>query len=346
MPNQRDLFLSLLRIVRDNMDHVIPASVLGRLGMDRAFCDNYAEPSVPNLPDGAAEYLQYSNPRLKELKERYSQLNLDVLTPSRWTAEYVAADLPLERFRGDCALVWQQRDLNLPSAYALTYYYLCASGHESLLRSLTEDDLFGPYTLIIDGEYVSRDRLDSLCEILFLDQFLRIGNHKEMRVLDIGSGYGRLAHRLVQAFDNTCVLCADVIPEAAFLCEYYLGVRQVSDRAQIIAVDEIDRRLADTHVDVAVNIHSFSECPARAIVWWLELLKSHAVPYLMIVPNPEYHGGTQLLSSERGPERKNFMPIVTDAGYHLVAMEPKFREVNAQRFGITPTHYFMFKFGG
>ena len=63
----------------------------------------------------------------------------------------------------------------------------------------------------IDGMLVSRDLLDSINELTFLDDELGIAQ-RNMTILDIGAGYGRLAHRATTAFENLTYLCTDAIP--------------------------------------------------------------------------------------------------------------------------------------
>jgi SAM-dependent methyltransferase len=321
--------------------------ILARVGIDQRFISQYHKPEDPNLPAAARAFLTPTNERLRDLKVRYARLRCDAVQHSQWSEEFVKSELPLQRFRGDCAFIWQKKDFNLPCTYVLTYYYLMTQGYGDLLRRSTEDDHFGVYSMVVDGEVITRDRLDSVCEIAFLRRLTSPPPSRELRVLDIGSGYGRLAQRLVQSSDNVVVYCVDAIAEASFLCEYYLRFRGVQDRAQVIPLTAVEDRFESLDIDLAINVHSFSECTLASISWWISLLKKHHVRYLFIVPNSGYaagdHGGTQLLSTERNLGHLDFIPVLNGAGYRLIAMEPKFREPALQRFGVSPTHYFLFE---
>jgi hypothetical protein len=66
--------------------------------------------------------------------------------------------------------------------------------------------------------------------------------------------------------------------------------------------------------DVCVNIHSFAECSVDAIRWWMERVAEREIPWLLIVPN----NPPELLSTELDGTHRDFMPLVTDAGYELV----------------------------
>jgi putative sugar O-methyltransferase len=164
---------------------------------------------------------------------------------------------------------------------------------------------------------VSRDLLDSVAELAFLDDELGISERKTT-ILDIGAGYGRLAHRATTAFANVRCLCTDAVPLSTFLSSFYLGLRAVGDRATVVPLDRIAETLEATRIDVAVNIHSFSECPISAIIWWLDLLAENAVDHLMIVPNTE----GRLLSKERNAPRIDFMPLVQARGFELLRTRP------------------------
>ena len=78
--------------------------------------------------------------------------------------------------------------------------------------------------------------------------------------------------------------CVDAIPESTFVCDYYLNYRGVTDTAVTVPLD----RLADLdreQIDLAVNIHSFSEMPLAAIDSWLGWLAGHGVGHLLLTPN-------------------------------------------------------------
>ena len=161
---------------------------------------------------------------------------------SVWSDDHVRRDLPLDRFRDDCGFVWQRRVFNLPVTYLLTWLYLESQVHGELLRHLGEDDLFGCQVTTLGEHRMSRDLLDSLCEIAFLERMS--GGLDGKRILDIGAGYGRLAHRLVCARPSIGrIPCADEIPESSFLCEFYLRFRGVDHRATTVPLPLIDDEL-------------------------------------------------------------------------------------------------------
>lgn len=286
----------------------------------------------------AAAWLVPDHPRLRELQERYARFDPAVTTPALWTEGHVSPD-DLRHFRGDNAYVWQLRGPNMNvMAYALAAYYAQSIDRRGLLDRLGEDDAFGNHTFVVGGRVVSRDLLDSIFEIYFLDRHLRLFDTPGLTVLDIGAGYGRLAHRMLQAVPGLgAYLCTDAFPASSFLCEYYLRFRGVADRGAVVPLDEVERVLAGRRVDLAVNIHSFSECRLPAIEWWVSRLARHRVRWLMIVPNPAE------LATNDG---EDFGRIIEGHGYRRIAQEPMYGDPVVQEYAINPSQYYLFELGG
>jgi SAM-dependent methyltransferase len=188
-----------------------------------------------------------------------------------------------------------------------------------LLSHLAEDGAFGCWTFRYPGHPIySRDLLESVNEIGFLERELELGERDRFSVLDIGAGYGRMAHRMATAYPNLSdYCCVDAIADASFLCEYYLRERGCSPPARSLPLDEVDS-LAPGQFDLAINIHSFPECTFQAIAWWLELVARLEIPQLLIIPNEP----GQLLSLEADGTRRDFGPLVEKAGYRLRLTEP------------------------
>ncbi|GAI98837.1 unnamed protein product, partial [marine sediment metagenome] len=132
------------------------------------------------------EYLQLNNPRLQDLQARYSVFSNEVTAPLVWTDACVRPD-DILYFRGDNAYVWQLRGPNMNiMAYALTTFYVKSIDQLRLLELLEEDEFFGNYTFRIDNILISRDLLDSIMEIYFLEKHLSLSISKDMTILDIG----------------------------------------------------------------------------------------------------------------------------------------------------------------
>ncbi|WP_310962202.1 putative sugar O-methyltransferase [Nocardioides terrisoli] len=296
--------------------------------------------TVP-LPPGAAEYLRPDNPLLRELRSAYAGLEAAAAAPTLWEDSFVDDQVSLPWFRGDNAYVWQYRALR-GGTEARMYINLLQTrraDHLGLLDRLTEDGLFGVWTFDLGGQRVSRDLLDSIDEINYLDSRLGLSERGHFSVLDIGAGYGRLAHRMAEAFPGTVTYdCMDGVPHSTFLSDYYLRFRDLHD-ARAVRLD----RLEDMHdsYDIAVNVHSFTECPLEAVEWWLELVAKKSVEWLLVVPNHP----TELLTTEADGVRRDFRPSIEAAGYQLVDFRPVHEEPELRRLIGTDHHFFLFQRG-
>jgi SAM-dependent methyltransferase len=242
---------------------------------------------------------------------------------SRWTDEGARSWLDLARFRGDNAYVWQYREDRRVSELKYLVYLqdVMARDQAGLIDTLGEDGAFGCWTFTWDGlPTVSRDLLDSVNELLFLDAELGVLSGARPRVLDIGAGYGRMAHRYVTAVPGVAdYACTDAVPESTFLCEYYLRHREIWPPARAVPLTDVDA-LEPGSFDLAVNIHSFSECTLDAIGWWSAQLSRLEVPTLFLVPN-EAKG---FLSTEVDGRRLDYLPVLEAAGYRLARDVPAF----------------------
>ena len=143
-----------------------------------------------------------------------------------------------------------------------------------------EDGAFGCVTKEVSGTVVSRDLLDSIVELERLRAWLGADFFKNARVLDIGAGYGRLAHRLLHHFPGCGVVCTDPIPVSRVVCAKYLKFRG-ADHAYVVEPEKLDTY----RFDLAVNIHSWSECTLDEVEWWLALLDRVECKQLFMVPH-------------------------------------------------------------
>lgn len=286
------------------------------------------------------QYLQAGNPRLIELRKKYADYGEPVNEPVVWTGT-VTGSIDLSSFRGDNAYIWQRRGAD-EIRYGLTTYYLLNNDPLGLLDRLVEDGAYGCQTFDIDGRIVSRDLLDSVRELSFLAKYTRIAGNAPPSILDIGAGYGRLAHRCTTAFPRIPgYYCADAVPESSFLCEFYLGARGLVNRAQMVMLTRTEQ-LTAPNLDLAINVHSFSECSVAAIKWWVRLLADKRVHQLFVVPNRVSADKRRMLTGYDA----DMSSIVESFGYVLRQYEPKYASPLLQKYGLYPAYYFLYELPG
>lgn len=293
----------------------VPLDAVAQVNFTRQRFDT----STP-LPPGLEDEFRADHPRLAELRSSYATLDWPVGQHSYWSEDRVGGWLDLQQFRGDSPYLWHYRDTALSTRLKYFVYLEYTRRHDgrALLEQLEEDALFGCWKFSFAGRpECSRDLLDSVNEIYFLDRTASIFDRPGLRVLDIGAGYGRLAHRMSQAVPRlTDYCCVDAIPQSTFLCERYLTFRNVMPPARVVALPDIES-LEPRSFDLAVNVHSFSECTFAAVRWWIDLLVHLDVPRLFVVPN-EADG---FLTTEEDGSRLDFGVLFERAGYRLVAEE-------------------------
>ncbi|HEU5152446.1 MAG TPA: hypothetical protein VFU19_18295 [Iamia sp.] len=276
-----------------------------------------------------------ADPEVQDLNRRYSGHPASGHT--LWTTERQRDGLRLPDFRSDNLYVWQRSTPD--EAYAVTWAHIVAHVRPDLVGALREDGSFGAHTVTVDGRVLSRDLVDSMLELDFLATHVPgFTGPDRLRVLDVGAGYGRLAHRGTTAFPHLDWRCVDAVPISTVLCRWHLA--HLGSPASVVELDHVEDEVRPGTIDLAVNVHSFNECPIDAIAWWVGLLAGRDVPWLFLVPND-----TQgLTSTEADGSKHDFAPVLADAGYDLVVSRDKYADdPTAQRDGVYPEQYLLYR---
>ncbi|MFI7691303.1 putative sugar O-methyltransferase [Nonomuraea sp. NPDC049655] len=302
------------------------------------------DPGRPPPPEMEAQ-LHPAHPRLCELRERYRRLDSPLTDHTVWTDEHRRDGIDLRHFRGDNAYVWQLRYMGRRPARKYRAYadYVRGLDRLGLLDRTEEDGAFGCW--VFDdgqGRPVSRDLLDSINELYFLDRTWGLFDRVGFTVADIGAGYGRLAVRMASCVPGLRrYLCLDAIPESTFLSELYVRFRGSADRVLVVPLDEVDQCLAQNTPDLAVAVHSFSEMSSAAIDAWIARLASTGVKHLFVISNE----ADEIYAADPGRRRNDAMPILDRHGYRLTVAEPILRDEATRQVVGSDNHFLLFELG-
>ena len=263
-----------------------------------------------------------------ELDKLYKSLNLYPEDMGVWDPKHIEK-LDISNFRSDNVYVWQTRGSH-EKQYLVSFLLAKLQDHANLLALISEDGTFGAETYEFLGEKVSRDRMDSSLEINFLIECVtskRLGNYK---ILDIGAGYGRLAKNLCKVFPDIQVSCVDSVPISTAISEFYL--QSQINSGQITTYDLASlTKIPVNSIDLATNVHSFSEMSLESVRNWAHFLREKRVPKLFIVPNP---------SELRLNSGEDYQHIFEDYGYSVKVKRAKYPIGIDPSLLLYPSNYF------
>ncbi len=234
------------------------------------------------------------------------------------------------KFRGDNVYVWQTR-VYQEVHFFVSYLYALKVDKLGLHKKIKETGIYGAETFSFEGRLVSRDLIDSIIEINYLEDKLHMSKIRDFQILDIGAGYGRFAKRIQEGYNNIDVTCIDAIPLSTCLSRVYLKNETKVGKVIIHQLDTLDE-IQEGAINLAVNIHSFSEMSISSVESWINFLVKKKIENVFIVPN----------SSDLALNDGNdFGRILADAGYRIVSQDDKYGDPNFSKFGIYPSKYFL-----
>lgn len=151
----------------------------------------------------------------------------------------------------------------------------------------------------------TRAWLESQVELEFIQRFVRLDGSV---VLDIGAGYGRLAVAISEAEPLADVYCVDAVPIST-----YLQLKYTKTHAPNVCVKTLTGFDSSMPIDLAINVHSWSECRSEQVEMWVDRLNAK---YLFTVSNtPGYETW-----GDHKCDGRSFKPIV-DTKYELLHEE-------------------------
>lgn len=263
----------------------------------------------------------------RSLEIRYSLYNKSVGVPI-WNRSHTRK-VNLRNFRSDNVFVWQKRNYGLSHLEAAARIAVDLDDL-TLIDVMDEDGSYGAETYEYQGKKFSRELVDSILELNYLFKFFPAGVGK---ILDIGAGYGRFSYRALQAGFAKQAVCVDAIPIGTITSRVYLDQEIRTGKAEVIGVDELDK-LKSSGIDIAINIHSFSEMSLSAVETWVQFLRLIQVPWLFIVPNPPTLSLNNLTS---------FEDVLKSNGFQVFDQREKYSDHILKSKAMYPSNFFLLR---
>jgi hypothetical protein len=263
-----------------------------------------------------------------DLAETYRNLGLEH-GGGIWNEKHLN-NFDVMKFRGDNVYVWQTRVFQ-EIHFFVSYLFALKMDKLGLHNTLIETGSYGVETFNFDGKLVSRDLIDSIIEINYLDKKLQFSKSSNFHILDIGAGYGRFAKRIQEGFSDIEVSCIDAIPLSTCLSKVYLENEIATGKVTVHQLNTLNV-IKEGDINLAVNIHSFSEMSLPSVVSWVNFLVEKKIENIFIVPN-----GSGLALNDG----TDFGGIFLEAGYRIASVDDKFGDPNFSRFGIYPSKYYL-----
>lgn len=174
-----------------------------------------------------------------------------------------ASWMPIERSRADRWLY--------SFATKLLWEYAMRHGDRNVL-ALTEPDAGSPLPVRWRGRLISQDLANTSLEVAAMRRAL--GSRPVTRVLEVGAGYGRTAHALLNLYPECVYTIVDIEP-ALSISKWYLTQLFPASRLRFIAADRANGGDIG-RADLAVSISSLQEMTPRQIGDYLSLFDTTA----------------------------------------------------------------------
>ncbi len=146
------------------------------------------------------------------------------------------------------------------------------AGINFYLDKVNKMNLGSPVTVSFYGKELSIDYVLSVEEMYFLDKTL---NNSEI-VLEIGAGFGRLAHAVIENFENINEYIICDLPEMLAVSQNFLSTVLTKKNFSKISFISNDHFHSITEADLCINIDSFQEMPSEVVKNYLNGISSYA----------------------------------------------------------------------
>jgi putative sugar O-methyltransferase len=139
-----------------------------------------------------------------------------------------------------------------------------------LLERLSEPLFGNPFPVTYRGRIISQDLINSILELYAMFEGEEIDFDAQMRVCEIGAGYGRNAFVFLSLFPNCQYTIID-IPPALYVAREYLSAVRPDANVRYLLPHEA-AHLTPNRFDLLLNISSFHEMTPQQVEAYFELI--------------------------------------------------------------------------
>jgi putative sugar O-methyltransferase len=167
---------------------------------------------------------------------------------------------------------WEEAGWSAPDrwlyCFAVRLLWQYAAAHDtSGVTELSEPLLGGPFPVYANGRLISQDLANTALEVSALQAGL--DGRTPRHILEVGAGYGRMAHALLSIYPEASYTIVDIEP-AIDIGRWYLSQLFAPERLRFLSPDEA-RLLPAGSADVALSISSLQEMTPQQVESYLRL---------------------------------------------------------------------------
>jgi putative sugar O-methyltransferase len=143
------------------------------------------------------------------------------------------------------------------------------------LKRIRNQNIGNPPTVNYFNNDISIDYLLSTEEMFFLDEILK----KSTTVMEIGAGFGRLSHSIIQNFKNINRYIIVDLDEVLELAKIYMS--KVLNEQEFSKIDFISHKNfkeleGKVKIDISINIDSFQEIDESVVLDYLKFISKNS----------------------------------------------------------------------
>ncbi|MFH9070592.1 putative sugar O-methyltransferase [Streptomyces alboflavus] len=185
--------------------------------------------------------------------------------------------------------LWDPRRNGIRYLRALVYELATRLGPEDWqkIRNTKNREVGNPVEVRLDGTSVCLDYLQAALELGFIEKELDL---RGGRVLEIGAGYGRLAHAMLSNYDLDSYCVIDLKNTLSLSRSYLREVLSEKQFAKMrfVQVDDVTASLDTAQFDLCVNIHSMTEMIPETVEEYLRLIDRTCTAFFVKNPVGKY----------------------------------------------------------